>query len=187
MDATFARSDSVVAYDFPSLLKDERARTSVLIHCNALDLKKPKEQFADCQKLAVTFLVAAPGHGQGGSRHSALAANVLASSHATRVLLPLLPANWQSSMIRQWWFFSLLAYIAQARPGLQVDAIEDVKLNGDDWTYVQKAAIAGEHREDTNYVQVVRAIIEAGKTWGDKDQFYLKAAVKFIREFRAWS
>jgi hypothetical protein len=35
-------------------------------------------------------------------------------------------------------------------------------------------------------VKALRCIREAGKTWGDSNQFYLKAAVKLADEFDGW-
>ena len=46
--------------------------------------------------------------------------------------------------------------------------------------------LPGEHKLDAHFVKAVRAIKEAGAVWGDEDQFYEKAAVKFVREFEGW-
>jgi hypothetical protein len=44
----------------------------------------------------------------------------------------------------------------------------------------------GPHKLDAHFVKAVRAIKAAGAVWGDPDQFYEKAAVKFVREFDGW-
>jgi hypothetical protein len=44
----------------------------------------------------------------------------------------------------------------------------------------------GKHKLDAHFVKAVRAMKAAATVWGDEDQFYEKAAVKFVREFEGW-
>jgi hypothetical protein len=45
---------------------------------------------------------------------------------------------------------------------------------------------SGPHKLDAHFVKAVRAMKSAASVWGDADQFYEKAAVKFVREFEGW-
>jgi hypothetical protein len=110
----------------------------------------------------------------------------LTSSHAVRTLLPLIPAKWHVPLVRQWWLFLLLAFIAQSRPRTNIDQIKLVELEGRDWRYVAHSALKGDHRADEHFVKALRCIQEASKTWGDPNQFYLKAAVKLADDFEGW-
>ena len=47
-------------------------------------------------------------------------------------------------------------------------------------------ALEGEHQFDEHYVKGIRAMKAAAEVWGDKDQFFEKAAVKFAIEFEQW-
>ncbi len=42
------------------------------------------------------------------------------------------------------------------------------------------------YRTDAHYVKALRSMHEASKTWGDPNQYYLKAAVKMADDFDGW-
>ncbi|KAK4545734.1 hypothetical protein LTR36_002688 [Oleoguttula mirabilis] len=171
-----------------TLLANEEAANAALEYWNSWDLKRPKEQFAESQKLAVALLVAAqtPKEDKSDERYDFFAVHLLTTSHAVRVLLPTLPAKWHIPLVRQWWLFTLLVYIAQLRPRINIDTIKLVDLEGRDWKFVTNKALKAKYRTDAHFVKALRCMHEASRTWGDANSFYLKAAVKFADEFDGW-
>lgn len=168
-----------------TLLANEKMAAAALQYWNSWQLKSSKEQFAESQKLAVALLVAAQTP-KDDKAYDFFAVHLLTTSHAVRVLLPLLPSKFHIPLVRQWWLFTLLVYIAQLRPKINIDTIKLVDLEGRDWSYVTEKAIKGKYRTDAHYVKALRSIMEASKTWGDANQFYLKAAVKMAEDFDGW-
>lgn len=171
-----------------TLLGNEETTSAALDYWNSWELKKPKDQFAECQKVAVALLVAAqsPKKDASDNRYDFFAVHLLTTSHAVRILLPLLPSKWHVPLIRQWWLFVLLVFIAQLRPRINIDTIKLVELEGRDWEFVTEKAVKGKYRTDAHFVKALRSMHEAGKTWGDPNSFYLKAAVKMGEEFDGW-
>ena len=72
------------------------------------------------------------------------------------------------------------------RPKINIDTIKLVELEGRDWKWVTEKALKGKYRTDAHFVKALRSMHEASKTWGDPNQFYLKAALKFADEFDGW-
>lgn len=170
------------------LLGNEETEAAALEYWNSWSLTSPRDQFAESQKLAVALLVAAqtPKKDPKDDKYDFFAVHLLTTSHAVRIILPLIPSRWHVPLVRQWWLFTLLVYIAQIRPRINIDVIKLVELEGKDWKYVEKKAVTGKYRTDAHFVKALRSMHEAGKTWGDANQFYLKAAVKFADEFDGW-
>ena len=179
-------ADHQGADNIDKILGDEELAAAMLEYWNSWDLKKPTEQFSESQKLAVALLVAAQTAKDDDKRYDFFAVHLLTSSHAVRILLPLLPGRYHLPLIRQWWLFTLLVYIAQLRPKINIDRIKLVELEGRDWSYVTEKALKSKYNTDAHYVKSLRSMHEASKTWGDANQFYLKAAVKMADEFDGW-
>lgn len=177
-------SDHLGSDNIDKILGNEELAAAALDYWNSWDLKKPTEQFAESQKLAVALLVAAQS--SSDKRYDFFAVHLLTSSHAVRTLIPLLPNKYHLPLVRQWWLFTLLVYIAQLRPKIDIDKIKLVDLDGRDWKYVSEKALKGSYHTDAHYVKSLRCMHEASKTWGDANQFYLKAAVKLAEEFDGW-
>lgn len=178
-------SDHQGTDNISKLLGDEEMANAALEYWNSWDLKRPKEQFAESQKLAVALLVAAQTP-KDDKRYDFFAVHLLTSSHAVRILLSTLPSKCHVPLVRQWWLFTLLVYIAQLRPKINIDTIKLVELEGRDWKFVTDKAVKGKYRTDAHYVKALRSMHEASKTWGDPNQFYLKAGVKMSEEFDGW-
>lgn len=155
----------------------------VLEYWNAWTLSDPKEQFKQSQEAAVSLLV---GTHDTKTNFDFYFVHILTSSHAMRVMLPLVPTKFELSLVRQWWFFTILTYICQLRPKIDVTSIRDYKLNGKTWKNVDFMALSGKASLDAHYVKALRAMKDAEKTWGKEDEFWLKAAVKFGDEFGDW-
>ncbi|SLM40715.1 Domain of unknown function DUF4243 [Lasallia pustulata] len=158
---------------------------AVLEYWNAWHIANPKKQFEDSQRAAAALLVCTH-HGTGDEKHDFFVVHVLTTSHAVRILLPFIPARFHVALVRQWWLLTLAVYIAQLRPAVGTDAIADYDVNGKDWRWVDKQAVEGKWALDAHFVKGLRAMKEAAQTWGDKDLFFLKAAVKFANEFGGW-
>ena len=178
-------SDHQGTDNIDKLLADEEMAAAALENWNSWQLKNPTEQFSESQKLAVALLVAATSP-TGDTHKDFFVVHLLTTSHAVRVLLPLLPTKFHIPLVRQWWLFTLLVYIAQLRPKINIDKIKLVDLDGRDWKFVTEKALKSKHNTDAHFVKALRTMHEASKTWGDGNQYYLKAAVKMAEEFDGW-
>ncbi|KAJ6157366.1 hypothetical protein N7470_004958 [Penicillium chermesinum] len=157
---------------------------ALLDHWNAWTIENPIEQFRESQELAATLFAAAPK--DSIEKYDFFLVHVLTTSHAVRVLLPFVPAHLQIPLVRQWWLVTLAIFIAQLRPELSLNRVRETDLRGRDWDWVSKQAVKGEYSTDAHYVKALRCLNELSSTWGDHDQFYLKAAVRFADEFDGW-
>lgn len=155
-----------------------------LEYWNAWELSDPKAQFEQSQHVAAAIL-AATEHPEK-SRFDFFLAHLLTSSHAVRILLPLIPAKFHTSLVRQWWLFTLAVYVAQSRPDIDLDKINEYDVKNRDWKFVEHTALTSSHSLDAHFVKVLRAMKVASETWNDGSQFYLKAALKFADEFEGW-
>lgn len=188
-DKTFDKlSDHRGSDNIEKILGDKAMASALLEHWNSWHLRTPKDQFAESQKLAVALVVATqrPQGTDDNKTYDFFAVHLLTTSHAVRVLLPLLPSKFHVPLVRQWWLFTLLVYIAQLRPKINIDTIKLVELEGRNWTFVDQAALKGRYRTDAHFVKALRSMREASTTWGDVNMFYLKAAVKMVEEFDGW-
>lgn len=163
------------------------------------------EQFAEAQRVVVALLMA-KSSGDRKRRYDFYATQLVTTSHAVRVLLPLIPTKFHVPLLRQWWLFVLSTYIAQLRPRVDVQAFEREDLEeGRGWSDVQSCVIKGRFCLDGNYVKgtvdaryefwdrikltwmiALRAMQDAAKTWPEDKRYYLKAAVRFATEFDGW-
>ena len=161
----------------------DQQEQAVLEHWNAWQIANPRKQFEDSQHAAVALLVATH---EPERDYDFFLVHLLTTSHAVRIILPLIPSKFHVSLVRQWWLLTLSYYIAQLRPPIDLDKVSNFDPEGRGWAWVDKQAIEGKHAEDPHYVKALRAIKEAAQTWGDDTEFYLKAAVKFGEEFAEW-
>ena len=160
-----------------------RYEDAVLEHWNSWHISNPRKQFEDSQQAAVALLVATH---RPGSQYDFFLVHLLTTTHAVRIILPLIPAKFHISLVRQWWLLTLSYYIGQLRPDIDLDKVKNYDLQGKDWEWVAKQAVDGAHSRDPHYVKALRAIKEIAKTWGDGEKFYLKAAAKFAEDFDGW-
>ncbi|KOS47407.1 hypothetical protein ACN38_g1592 [Penicillium nordicum] len=162
------------------------SRNAVLLnHWKAWKIDNPIEQFRESQELAAALLVGTTAVDSTGHYDLFFALN-LATSHAVRVMLPFIPPQFQISLLRQWWLVCVGIYVAQLRPEIKMDQIRNYDLNGKDWEWVAGKAINGEFSTNVYFVKTTRALKELASTWGDSDSFFLKAAVRFVTEFKRW-
>ncbi|RFU33604.1 hypothetical protein B7463_g2745, partial [Scytalidium lignicola] len=154
----------------------------VLEHWNAWKLKDPKEQFRESQEAAIALLISTVQ--PGTHAFDFFLVHLLTSSHAVRILLPLVPKKFHINLVRQWWLLTISVYIAQLRPRIDDSLVSSPSKQ---WNYVEDKAINGFWATDAHYVKAIRAIKEAAFTWGDVHERYLAAAVKFADEFEGWT
>jgi hypothetical protein len=157
----------------------------LLEHWNAWKILEPEKQFEQSQQLAMALLIST-AKSLGGHGYDFYFVHLLTTSHAVRIMIPFLPAKFHLPLVKQWWLITVAIYIAQTRPVVKFDDIRNYDLKGRDWDWVNNHALEGKWALDAHHVKAIRAIKEAGNTWGDRDESYLKAAVKFASEFDGW-
>ncbi|CAN8098691.1 unnamed protein product [Discula destructiva] len=148
--------------------------------------ENPTERFRESQEAATALLVetVAPGT----HSYSFLLVHLLTTSHAVRVLLPLIPAKLRISLVRQWWLFTLAVFIAELRPKIDPAYVPWPEgSGGKTWAYVQRKALDSQWATDAHFVKAVRAMREAARTWGDVHERYLASAVRFVDDFAGWT
>lgn len=162
----------------------EEHEAEVLEYWNAWHTVDPTEEFKASQMAAAALLVAS--HKPGGKSYDFFIVHLLTTSHAVRILLPMIPAKHHVALVRQWWLLTVAVYIAQLRPEINLTSVTDYDRKGKDWHWIERQAVVGKHALDAHYVKALRAMKTAAQTWGDEDHFYLKAAVRFADEFNGW-
>ncbi|CAI4216381.1 unnamed protein product [Parascedosporium putredinis] len=146
----------------------ENHESLVMEYWNAWEIKDPEQQFEECQATAVSLLVATVA--PGTHSYNYLLVHVLTTSHAIRVLLPLIPEKFHAILVRGWVLYTLAIYISLLRPEIDPD-------------YVDPSAIL----KDAHFVEAVRAIKGVAQTWGDVHERHLAAAVRFVDDFHGWN
>lgn len=126
----------------------EKHEGIVLEHWNAWKISDPKEQFRESQEAAVALLVSTVQ--PGTHSYDFFLVHLLTSSHAVRILLPLIPKKFHFSLVRGWWLFTVAVYIVQLRPKID-DSIVDTPNK--QWNYVEDKAINSPWANDAHYVK----------------------------------
>ncbi|KAI9370716.1 hypothetical protein BJX61DRAFT_544345 [Aspergillus egyptiacus] len=159
----------------------------LLDHWNAWDVTaSPTKAFKESQELAIALLTGTLDSRKPDAKYDFFLVHVLTTSHAVRVLLPLIPTKHQISLLRQWWLMTLAVYIGQLRPEINLDSIRKHDITDKGWDYVIDKALRGEYCTETHYIKALRVIRDTARTWGDPEGFYLRAAVKLAEGFRGW-
>ncbi|KAI5295707.1 hypothetical protein KEM52_000455 [Ascosphaera acerosa] len=128
------------------------------------------------------------GQGTGTERyHDFFIVHLLTSLHAVRVLLPIIPAEYHVPLLREWHLMTVALYVTQLRPRVDPDSIAKYPVNDRGWAWVQEQALAGAWAADAHFVKAVRAFKVGGETWPEDEAWYLRAALKFIDEFKGWA
>lgn len=156
----------------------------LLEHWNAWQISNPNKQFEDSQYAATALLTATQK--PGSSSYDFFLVHLLTTSHAVRILLPLVPMKFHVSLVRQWWLLTLAVYVIQLRPPVDLKCVLDYDVAGRDWKWVNQQAVGSRWAGDAHYVKALRAMEVAAVTWVDESMFYTKAAVKFAEGFHGW-
>jgi hypothetical protein len=129
----------------------EEQEEAFLEYWNAWELSDPQTAFRQSQELAVTLLMSTEAPEK--TKFDFFFVHILTSSHAVRVLLPLVPAKFHINLVRQWWLFTLAVYIAQTRPRIDPSMVEEYELKGRDWKFVVHKALDSSESTDAHYVK----------------------------------
>ncbi|KXH66470.1 hypothetical protein CSAL01_09128 [Colletotrichum salicis] len=156
----------------------------VLEYWNAWTITDPVKQFEESQELAVALLVTTIPRGTHG--YNFFTVHLLTTSHAVRILLPMIPAKFHISLVREWWLLVLGVYISLLRPKIDPDNVE-TDLKQRHWGHVEHEALNSQWATDAHYVKAIRAMKEASRTWGDVHERYLASALTFVDNFRGWT
>lgn len=174
----------------------------MLEYWNAWTITEPKKQFEDSQEAAMALLVRTVE--EGTHAYDFFMVHLLTTSHAVRVLLPLIPGKFHVGLVRQWWLLTIAVYIAQLRPRIS-EELEGKPKPSKGWGYVDEMAVKGPWCTDAHYVKgkicsspgiyvifidmtiALRAMKAAAFTWGDVHERYLAAAVNFADDFKGWT
>ncbi|EFR02171.1 MGS207 protein [Nannizzia gypsea CBS 118893] len=157
----------------------------ILEHWMAWDLQDTNltEQLHAIQRLATILMVTR----HGGKKHDLLFDHLLTTTHALRVIIPLVPKQFHGPLLRQWLLLTVGVYVAQLRPNIDVNDIKCYNVDEKDWNWVDTQALTGDMATLAHYIKPLRTLKEAAKTWTDEDDFFLRAAVKFIETFDGFS
>lgn len=126
----------------------EKHEDLVLEHWNAWSIEDPVKQFRDSQEAAVALLVRTVK--SGTHSYDFFIVHILTTSHAVRILLPLLPKKLHIGLVREWWLLTIAVYIAQGRPKIDHDLVEKPTKG---WSYVEDKALNGQWATDAHYVK----------------------------------
>jgi hypothetical protein len=128
----------------------EKHESLILEYWNAWKLEDPVKQFRESQEAAVALLVETVP--PSAHSYNFFVVHLLTTSHAVRILLPFIPAKYHLSLVREWWLLVLAVYIAELRPKMDPDYLED-DLKGKGWGYVEKQAVEGRWKTDAHFVK----------------------------------
>ncbi|KAK1761687.1 hypothetical protein QBC33DRAFT_605020 [Phialemonium atrogriseum] len=94
----------------------------------------PVRDFGRSQEAAVALLMATVL--PGAQLYNFSFVHTLMTSHAFRVLLPFIHAQFYVGVFHQWWLLVLAVYIAELRPRVDSDFVSG-DLGGKGWAYVK--------------------------------------------------
>ncbi|KAH8896521.1 hypothetical protein GQ53DRAFT_639786 [Thozetella sp. PMI_491] len=173
------KSPGTVNYDL--VLKEAYDATTE--HWNAWqigDAAQTMEHICDASVLV------ALGSGYPEFKYDFFYAHILTAAHAYRVLLPNFSKGSHLSLLRQYGLYTILIYVLQFRREVNASTINEFALAGRDWNWVTENALRNKWAIDEHFFKVVRGLRSFADTYGEKDGFYLKAAVKFVSGFKGW-
>lgn len=129
-----------------SLFEDHESL--VLDYWNAWKITDPNSQFRESQEAAVALLVRTVL--PGTHAYDFFMVHLLTTSHAVRILIPLIPKKYHISLVRQWWLLAIAVYIAQLRPKFD----DDMKVKPTKgWKYVEEKALNSPWSTDAHFVK----------------------------------
>ena len=156
---------------------------AVVEHWNAWEVKNALDQFEHICDVSVLLAIS---DGDPERSFDFYHLHLMTVAHAIRIIWQYFPVERRKDILRQFALFAILIYIAQLRPPFGMQRIESVKTEGRDWEWVRQTALAHKWILDNHFFKAVRAPKAFAEIFGEKDDFYLKAAIKFLTEFRGW-
>ncbi|KAL1898413.1 hypothetical protein Cpir12675_001878 [Ceratocystis pirilliformis] len=167
----------------PQLFQEHEAL--MMEYWNAWILDDLTKQFRESQEVAVALLVSSVK--RRSKSHSKALAQVLAASHAIRIILQFIPKKNHIKLVRSWWLMTLAVYVSNLRPKMDTNYADVGELKGRNWSYVENMALESPWFQDASYVNSLRSMRDIAKTWKDADEKILLAAVIFADEFGGWT
>ncbi|RDA95973.1 hypothetical protein CP533_5851 [Ophiocordyceps camponoti-saundersi (nom. inval.)] len=178
-DEKFNQLPKSLHYDEMEAIFDKH-QDLVMDYWNAWEIDDPVTQLRLSQEAAV-FLLARPN----AHAYNFYFVHALTTSHAVRVLLPVIPPQHHVTLLREWWLLVIMIFIMKGRARPTLGSVDD-DIGSKDWAYVEKEALTSRWAKDAHYIKAIRAMRDAAKTWTDADGGYLKAAVTFVDGFDGW-
>ncbi|KAL2839038.1 hypothetical protein BJX68DRAFT_259018 [Aspergillus pseudodeflectus] len=167
------------------VLCQEQNLAVVLEHWNAWQVS-PTELLAHLEECCDLSVLLGLSNGNPRDSFDFFNVHIMTVAHALRVLWHYFPEDRRVSILKQYALFGLMTYICQLRPRFSLDWIEAVQLNGRNWDWVIETALAHKWALDAHFFKAVRAPKVFQETFGRKDDFYLRAAIKYVTEFDGW-
>jgi hypothetical protein len=155
-------------------------------HWNAWDVTDSLAQIEHCCDMSVLLAI---GTGNCEAKYDFYLAHTMTVAHALRVLWDQFPEEQRICILRQYALFVIMVYICQKKPRFDTNIIDNIlstEVDGHDWESLRSKALGHRWLKDSHFFKVVRAPMEFEKTFGKKDNFYLKAAAKFMSGFDGW-
>jgi hypothetical protein len=138
--------------DCDALYEKIKFEPLIMEYWNAWTIGDPKKEFEESQKAAVMLLVGTVNDDKK-EKYDFFHLHLLTTSHAVRILLPLIPGQFHISLVRQWWLLTLTTYIGQLRPKFDEKLVERVELEDKKWNYVTDKATNGPWAADEHFVK----------------------------------
>ncbi|KAJ5904846.1 uncharacterized protein N7473_001762 [Penicillium subrubescens] len=170
-------------YNNLETLQEAQNLAILLEHWNAWEVADTLQQFEECCDLSVLLSIS---NGNPDVSFDFFNAHIMTVAHALRVLWHYLPPQRHVPVLRQYALFGIMTYVCQLRPKFTIESVEAVKTDGRDWQWVIDTALPDKWALDAHFFKVIRAPKAFEETFGRKDDFYLKAAIKYVTEFRGW-
>jgi len=155
-DGRFNRLFETPGYHNLRLLFEEH-EDIVLEYWNAWSLDDPKKQFQESQEAAVSLLVNTVP--PGTHSYNFYVVHVLTTSHAVRILLPVIPDKFHVSLVRQWWLFAIAVYAIVQCPKIDPDYIRPGDVAGKQWDYVIDKALNGAYSADAHFIKGLNTLV----------------------------
>jgi hypothetical protein len=174
------------------LFSNATAKEAVLEYVHMLDCRDIDEVVRQLSSVSVTLVCAT--HKAGSPAFDFYLGCLPAWVHGLRILLGSVPDEGNRIMlVRGVWLLTLLAYITQLRPVVDLDGLYCGTLVGlGDWDDVFRAvrskASFDDRYNDLQLLRALRSFSEFGKQYGGaEDSIYLRAAWKLVTQWKTWT
>ncbi|KAK5174289.1 uncharacterized protein LTR77_001369 [Saxophila tyrrhenica] len=110
-----------------------------------------------------------------------------------KTLIPFLDSVASAKLLRMVWLMMVLTYVTQLRPKMKPEILVDTPLPTGDrtniWDEMAAATVGGITGKDADphFVKVIRTLKEFAQMWPEREENFLKAAIRFDGEFSGWT
>lgn len=162
----------------------EKGGSAIIEHWNAFQVKDPLQQLQQACDLAVLMALTTSDERK---EFDFVLLHLMTSVHGIRSLWPHIPSHKQADMLREFAILLIAVHVCQKKSPLRKDRIDKVNVKGRDWAWIARTAIQHPAKFDVHFFKAVRAPMAFAETFGEKDGFYLKAALRFLDDFSGWT